>query len=160
MEEKALTMACSLSGKGLAMSSDSVAQFPPPEAILPHRPPFLFLDKVLTCTEEEITGEYTFRDNDFFAGHFPERPIVPGVILLEGMAQALAYLALKQLGGGSVLLTGFESAKIRRPVIPGETVLYTVKIETFRHRMVIAKGRITVNGQPTAEARLKGFVES
>ena len=135
-------------------------EFPHPIDVLPHRPPFLFVDRVLTCDEESATAQYTFEDNDFFAGHFPERPIVPGVILLEGMAQTLAYLALRQLGGGSVLLTGFDTAKIRRPVVPGETVEYSVKVETFRHRMVIAKGRITVSGQLTAEARLKGFIET
>lgn len=142
------------------MSERVETEFPDPIDVLPHRPPFLFVDRVLTCDEESATAQYTFEDNDFFAGHFPERPIVPGVILLEGMAQTLAYLALRQLGGGNVLLTGFETAKIRRPVVPGETVEYSVRVETFRHRMVIAKGRITVSGQLTAEARLKGFIEA
>ncbi len=141
--------------------SDSLEQsLPAPMEVIPHRPPFLFVDRVLTCSEQEAEAEYTFEDNDFFAGHFPERPIVPGVILLEGMAQTLAYLALRQLGGGSVLLTGFESAKIRRPVTPGDTVRYSVAVEKFRHRMVVAKGRITVGDQTVAEARLKGFVEA
>ena len=142
------------------MSNPPESNLPPPLDVLPHRPPFLFVDRVLSCDDETATAEYTFEDNDFFAGHFPDRPIVPGVILLEGLAQTLAYLALRQLGGGSVLLTGFESAKIRKPVVPGDTVQYSVRVETFRHRMVIAKGRITVGGQLTAEARLKGFVEA
>ena len=58
--------------------------------MLPHRP-FLFVDQLLSCDDETATAEYTFEDNDFFAGHFPDRPIVPGVILLEGLAQTLAY---------------------------------------------------------------------
>ena len=132
----------------------------PPMEVLPHRDPFLFLDRMTECSHESASGEYTFKNNDFFRGHFPDRPIVPGVILLEGMAQALAYLALTRLGGGTVLLTGVDAAKIRRPVLPGETVVYRVTIDKYRHRMVVATGKAYVGETLAAQATLKGFVES
>lgn len=132
---------------------------PAPTEVIPHRPPFLFVDRVLTCDLEAATAERTFpADEPFFAGHFPGDPLVPGVILVEGLAQTLAYLALRQTGGGTVLLTGIEVGKIRRPVRPDETVTYTVRVTRARRQLVIADGEVTVGDERVLTATLKGFV--
>ena len=134
-------------------------QYASPSAVLPHRAPFLFVDDVLHCSETEISASYTFTDNDFFQGHFPGKPIVPGVILLEGLAQTLAYLALTQAGPGTVFLTGVDSCRIRRMVEPGARVLYRVSIKRTRLKMVIAEGQIHSDGHLVLKAELKGIIE-
>lgn len=132
---------------------------PLPSAVLPHRAPFLFVDRVLSCDGEVAVAERFFgADEPFFAGHFPGNPVVPGVILVEGLAQTLAYLALRQTGGGTVLLTGMSVDKIRRPVRPGETVRYTVRVSRARRQMVMAEGEVVVGDERVLVASLKGFV--
>lgn len=131
-----------------------------PIEVLPHRPPFLFLDRIVEHDDTRAVGERTFpADEPFFAGHFPGDPIVPGVILIEGLAQTLAWLALTRTGGGTVLLTGVDGCRIRRPVRPGETVTYTVRIERSRRNMVIAEGEVDVAGARVLSATLKGFIQ-
>lgn len=133
---------------------------PPPIDVLPHRPPFLFLDRMVSCAEKQAVGERTFPASEpFFAGHFPGNPVVPGVILVEGLAQTLAYLALRQTAGGTVLLTGVDGCKIRRPVRPGETVTYQVAVTRARRNMVIAEGKVEVDGAHVLSATLKGFIQ-
>lgn len=133
---------------------------PPPIDVLPHRPPFLFLDRMLSCADGAAVGERTFgADAPFFAGHFPGNPVVPGVILIEGLAQTLAYLALRQTVGGTVLLTGVDGCKIRRPVRPDETVTYRVQVKRARRNMVIAEGVVEVDGAHVLSATLKGFIQ-
>ena len=75
-------------------------EFRPIEDVIPHRAPFVFLSRIFGFTSESIVAEHTFEHEKFFAGHFPENPIVPGVILIEGLAQALAYLAPSQVPRG------------------------------------------------------------
>lgn len=136
------------------------ADLPAPEDVLPHRPPFLFLDRVVAHDETRVVGERTFpADEPFFGGHFPGNPIVPGVILIEGLAQTLAWLALTRTAGGTVLLTGVDGCKIRRPVRPGETVTYRVAVTRSRRNMVIAEGFVHVGDERVLAATLKGFVQ-
>ena len=132
---------------------------PPPQAILPHRPPFLFLEAVTRCTDTEAAAYFTFSDEAFFAGHFPDYPVVPGVILLEGLAQTLAYLALRLAGPGVVLLTGVDSCKIRRSVAPGDRVDYAVEVTRTRLKMVVAEGTVSVDGKLVLKAELRGIIE-
>lgn len=134
---------------------------PPPIAVLPHRPPFLFLDRVLVA--DEATGrceaERTFgADEPFFAGHFPGAPVVPGVILVEAMAQTLAYLALRHSPGKTVLLTGVDACKVRKPVRPDQTVHFTIEVVKQRMGVVVADATARVDGARVASARLKGWI--
>ena len=134
------------------------ASFPPPKDVIPHRDPFLFIQNVIACDDEAIVATYHFTDDSFFAGHFPDNPVVPGVILVEGLAQSLAYLALMRTGPGTVLLTGIEGCKIRHPVRPGDEVTYRVKIIRHRLKMVVAEGTVSVGQQHCVKVTLKGFV--
>ena len=127
-------------------------------SVIPHRPPFLFLSEVSAWSKEHAVGHHRFHDESFFAGHFPDHPIVPGVILIEGLAQTLAYLALKQVPEDVVMLTGVEDCVIRASVHPGDTVTYRVNITRTKLRMVVAQCEVLVAQKHILRAKLKGFI--
>ncbi len=136
-----------------------MSALPEPIDVLPHRAPFLFLDRVLECGEDFVVAERTFGPEEpFFAGHFPGQPVVPGVILFEAMAQTLAYLALYHGLGEQVLLAGMDKCKVRRPVRPGETVRFEVRVDRRLMSMTFASATATVAGEKAASAKLKGYV--
>lgn len=118
--------------------------------LLPHRAPFLFVDELIAADEKGALAKYTYtlEKNDFFKGHFPEYPVVPGVVLVETMAQAAgaAVVARKLLGEGTPLffLAHIDAVKFRRQVRPGDT-LFTV-VENARVRV------------PLGVFNLKGYV--
>jgi 3-hydroxymyristoyl/3-hydroxydecanoyl-(acyl carrier protein) dehydratase len=123
--------------------------------LLPHRPPFLLIDEVLECTDTFVRAVRRFRpDESFFAGHFPGRPIVPGVLLIEAMAQALACLALARIPAAEVYLTGVERVRFRQRVLPGDLVELTVQHEEDHFEMVRARAQARVRGHRAAEAIL------
>lgn len=113
--------------------------FPPIEALVPHRPPTLYLDRVVSWEGGRLVAERDFHPEEF-PGHFPGRPLVPGVVLLEGLAQALA--ALGGLGGerGQAVLTGVEKARFRGLVEPPATVVFEIEVRDRRFGLVLARG--------------------
>jgi len=135
---------------------------PPITELIPHRGRFLLLDRLvrLTDTEAEAVGRFGIEDVE---GHFPGRPIVPGVLLLEGLAQTLAAADLARRRGkgevpGTPLLTGFEKVRFRSPVFPPAEVVYTVVLQGERFGLLTARGTSRANGVRVATATLTGTV--
>ena len=132
---------------------------PDPTEVLPHREPFLWIDRCVELGEDRVVCERTFRaDEPFFAGHFPGHPVVPGVLLLEGLAQTLAYFALRSSPGAVVMLTGVDRCRFRRPVRPGETVRFEAVVERALLGVVTARATATVAGALAASATIKGYM--
>jgi len=131
--------------------------------ILPHRYPFLLIDRVLSYTlEPEITLtaiKNVTVNEPAFQGHFPEMPVMPGVLILESMAQAcgvLAHVALATSNdvGGIYYLVKVDNAKFNRKVVPGDQILLEVKQTRLMRGMGKYEARATVNGQRTASCEL------
>lgn len=131
--------------------------------ILPHRYPFLLIDRVLSYTlepEKTLTAIKNVTVNEpFFQGHFPENPVMPGVLILESLAQAcgvLAHVALATAGdiGGIYYLVKIDNAKFNRKVVPGDQLLMEVKQTRLMRGMGKYEARVTVNGQRTASCEI------
>jgi 3-hydroxyacyl-[acyl-carrier-protein] dehydratase len=132
-------------------------------ASLPHRYPFLLVDRIIECDgDESCIGikNVTFNEPQF-QGHFPEQPVMPGVLLIEGMAQtagALCVNASKTLRPKIVYFMTINNAKFRKPVIPGDRVEFHMKKINQRRNMWWYKGTAKVDGQVVCEAEVSAML--
>ena len=132
------------------------------ESLIPHRPPFLLVDEILELEPgKRVVGRREIRADDWwFPGHFPERPVMPGVLTIEAIAQAgaVAVLAHPDYAGKIPFFAGIDDCGFKRIVEPGDVL--TLECEFVRVRGPIAKGhgRATVDGELAAEAMLTVFV--
>ncbi len=131
---------------------------PAPIDLLPHRPPFLFVDELIELTPgERVRGLWRLTGDEwFFPGHFPERPVVPGVLQIEALAQtgACAVLAEEKFAGKIPYLTGVNGAKFRRPVEPGDNLEMEVTFGRLSGRGGKGSGTASVNGETTCSVEL------
>jgi beta-hydroxyacyl-ACP dehydratase FabZ len=133
--------------------------------ILPHRYPFLLVDRIERLKEgEEIVGIKNVTINEpFFSGHFPGHPIMPGVLILEAMAQVGGVLAFHSLSekryGSLVYLTGIDRVRFRKPVLPGDQLRLHLTVIRHKQRVFKMKGEAYVQDSMVAEAELMAAVE-
>ncbi len=127
------------------------------QGILPHRYPFLLIDRVVEIERKTriVALKNVTVNEPFFQGHFPGYPIMPGVLIVEAIAQAGASLLLTELsdrGDKLTFFTGIEKAKFRRPVVPGDQLRIEVKVIVWRMTAVKMQGTVTVDGKTVCEA--------
>jgi 3-hydroxyacyl-[acyl-carrier-protein] dehydratase len=126
--------------------------------ILPHRYPFLLVDRIEELETERVVGIKNVTVNEpFFAGHFPDYPVMPGVLIIEAMAQVAGVLVLSGIPDRKtklVLLAGVDGAKFRKPVRPGDQLRMEMKILRSRASMAKVSGVATVDGAIVAEAEM------
>ena len=125
--------------------------------ILPHRYPFLMVDRVTNIDGNKITGVKNVSINEpYFAGHFPNHPIMPGVLQLEAIAQVAGILTLRQAEnfGKLAYFMAAENVKWRKPVRPGDRLVIDVELTKARSKVGKAKGVCSVNGEVVSEAEV------
>ncbi len=118
------------------------------KAILPHREPMLLIDEAAVGDDGKAYGKYTVRGDEWFLqGHFPERPVVPGVIQCEMLAQTCCVLMSENIKGNTPLFTGIDKLRFRGMVLPGDTISFVCGIEKSKPPFYFAKGSGYVNGK-------------
>ena len=128
--------------------------------LLPHRYPFVMVDRILSIEMgKEIVGLKNVTINEpFFQGHFPTQPIMPGVLILEGMAQVggiMAYYANPEAIGKKLLFfAGIDKARFRKPVIPGDQLIFKLELVKQKKSILIMSAKATVDDQVVAQAEL------
>jgi len=130
--------------------------------LLPHKYPFLLVDRVLEFEEVKriVAIKNVTLNEPFFQGHFPGRPIMPGVLILEAMAQAGGILAFKSFPAmkGSVFFTGIDGARFRKPVTPGDQLRLVVDVVKHRREIWVFEAKAYVENDVVAEARIMAML--
>ena len=129
--------------------------------LLPHRYPFLLVDKIVDLKPgESALGVKNVTINEpFFQGHFPGQPIMPGVLVIEAMAQVAGVMAFRAgVEGKSVFFMSIDNAKFRRPIVPGDQVMMEIKVLKQRGNVWKFSGTATVDGKLVSEAEFTAMV--
>lgn len=132
--------------------------------LLPHRYPFLLIDRVLEMVpgKNAVAMKNVTINEPFFQGHFPQAPIMPGVLIIEAMAQAGGILAFesipKEKQGALIYFMGMDKVRFRRPVVPGDQLIFKVEILKLRSKVIKMKGDASVDDVRVAEAELMASV--
>lgn len=128
------------------------------ESLIPHRPPFLLVDEILELEPgRRVVGQREIRADDWwFAGHFPERPVMPGVLTIEAIAQAgaVAVLADEANAGKIPFFAGIDGVRFKRPVVPGDVLRLEVELGRFRSGFGKGTATATVDGELVAKGEL------
>jgi beta-hydroxyacyl-ACP dehydratase FabZ len=126
--------------------------------ILPHRYPMLLVDRIIELEEERIVGIKNVTANEpFFVGHFPNFPVMPGVLIVEAMAQVAGVLVLNKIPDRDkkqVFLASVEQAKFRKPVVPGDQLRIEMIVSKLKSSVAKMHGTATVEGVVVAEAEV------
>ena len=126
--------------------------------VLPHRYPFLLIDRVLELDSTRVRAIKNVTANEsFFVGHFPQKKVMPGVLVVEAMAQAGGVMMLSLAGpqeGKLIYFTGIDNCRFRRPVVPGDQLVIEVELVARRATFAKMHGRATVDGELVCEADL------
>jgi len=126
---------------------------------LPHRYPFLLIDRIVRIGPEDIVALKNVTINEpFFQGHFPSLPVMPGVLIIEALAQAGGVLASEIRGGAKageiIFFMGMDQVRFRKPVVPGDQLILEARVLKMRAKVAKMAGRALVDGQLVAEAEL------
>ena len=127
---------------------------------LPHRYPFLLIDRIVRFVpgEEIVALKNVTMNEPFFQGHFPAKPVMPGVLIIEALAQAGGILAAEIRGsekqGDIIYFMGMDAVRFRKPVVPGDQLMLEARLLKMRSRVAKMAGRALVDGQLVAEAEL------